>query len=59
MERVFDRESGLSKGWLFAIVVVAMAFMLVFIAFGTDSVIPGIHDTFHDFRHSALGMPCH
>jgi len=59
MERSLEEHASLLKVWLPALIVVALAFMLVFIAFGTDSIIPGIHDAFHDFRHGALGMPCH
>lgn len=38
--------------------VAATAFALVIISFGLDSVVPGAHDTFHDFRH-VIGMACH
>ncbi len=41
-----------------ALVIVAITFAIVIIAFGIDSIAPGAHDTFHDFRH-AIGMPCH
>ncbi len=59
MERILEKDRSQLKSFLFALVIVAIAFMLIFIAFGVDSVVPGIHDLFHDFRHSALGMPCH
>lgn len=41
-----------------AVVIVAITFAIVIIAFGIDAIAPGAHDTFHDFRH-AIGMPCH
>ena len=59
MERALEKDKSIWKSYLFALVIVGIAFMLVFIAFGVDSIVPGIHDLFHDFRHSALGMPCH
>ena len=34
-----------------------MAFALVVIAYGMESIAPGAHDAFHNFRH-AIGMPC-
>ncbi|MBI5286872.1 MAG: CbtB-domain containing protein, partial [Deltaproteobacteria bacterium] len=30
----------------------------VIIAYGVESVVPGVHDAFHDFRH-VIGMACH
>jgi len=41
-----------------AIVILAIALGVATIAFGIDSLAPGAHDTFHDFRHT-IGMPCH
>lgn len=57
MEKVLDRDVlwGVAAP---ALVVVALAFAMVMIAYGVDSVAPGAHDAFHDFRHM-LGMPCH
>lgn len=57
MERIYEKESFL-KTLLPAITIVAMAFAMVAIAYGMESVAPGVHDTFHDFRH-VIGMPCH
>lgn len=57
MERILGREN---TGWMFigatALVVIACA--MVVVAFGMESVAPGVHDAFHDFRH-VIGMPCH
>lgn len=41
-----------------AVVLVALAFAMVVIAFGMESIAPGVHDALHDFRH-VIGMPCH
>lgn len=38
--------------------LVAIAFTAVVVAYGMESVAPGVHDAFHDFRH-VIGMPCH
>lgn len=57
MERISEKEV-FSKTLFSALVVVAMAFTMVVIAYGMESVAPGVHDAFHDFRH-VIGMPCH
>lgn len=57
MEKIFEKEV-LLKALFPALVVVAMAFTMVVIAYGVESVAPGVHDAFHDFRH-VIGMPCH
>ncbi len=41
-----------------ALVLIGFAIFMVFVIYGLDSVVPGIHDAFHDFRHSA-GFLCH
>lgn len=60
--RNVEMERLLERNWVdaftVAVVVAVMAFAMVVIAFGMDSVAPGVHDALHDFRH-ALGMPCH
>ena len=58
MERVIKGEQGLWKTLLPALIVVGVAFAMVVIAYGMESVAPGVHDEFHDFRHT-IGMPCH
>jgi hypothetical protein len=58
MERVIDKEKGVFKALWPALLVVGVGFALVIIAYGVDSVIPGVHDAFHNFRH-VIGMPCH
>lgn len=57
MERILDRDSFV-KAATAAAAVVAIAFTMVVIAYGMESVAPGVHDAFHDFRH-VIGMPCH
>lgn len=57
MERILSTENGYGL-LLQALVVMIFAIMTVTIAFGVETVAPGVHDAFHDFRH-AIGMPCH
>lgn len=56
MELVRERSS--LKALLLAVLLVVMSFSMVVIAYGVDTVAPGVHDAFHDFRH-VNGMPCH
>lgn len=58
MEKVFAKETGLFWAIVPVLVIVALAFSMVVIAYGMESVAPGVHDALHDFRH-VLGMPCH
>lgn len=58
MEKVISKEQGLWKALWPTLLVVGLAFAMVVIAYGMDSVAPGVHDSFHDFRH-VIGMPCH
>jgi cobalt transporter subunit CbtB len=55
MERVL--EKGKVALWP-ALIIAGVAFSLVIIVYGVDSIAPGVHDAFHDFRH-VIGMPCH
>jgi hypothetical protein len=57
MERVLSGVNGYGL-LLQALMVVIFAVMTVTIAFGVETVAPGVHDAFHDFRH-VIGMPCH
>ncbi len=57
MEKVIGRQD-LWRAFLPALVIVGVAFAMVVIAYGMESVAPGVHDAFHDFRHT-IGMPCH
>ncbi|MBI5327807.1 MAG: CbtB-domain containing protein [Deltaproteobacteria bacterium] len=58
MERIVQGEQSLWRTLLPALVIVGVAFAMVVIAYGMESVAPGVHDVFHDFRHT-IGMPCH
>ena len=58
MERILNHEQGLLKALWPALLIAGLAFSMVAIAYGMDSVAPGVHDTFHDFRHT-IGMACH
>lgn len=58
MERILNREHTFSKAILPALLLAAIAFSMVVIMYGVDTIIPMVHDTFHDFRH-VIGMPCH
>lgn len=57
MERILGREN---TGWTIigAAALVLIACAMVVVAFGMESIAPGVHDAFHDFRH-VIGMPCH
>lgn len=57
MERILERDF-LLKTALPALIIVGLAFSMVVIAYGMDGVAKGVHDAFHDFRHT-IGMPCH
>ena len=56
MERILEKE-WFSPATL-AVVLVFLSFAMVVLAYGMESVAPGVHDAFHDFRH-VIGMPCH
>ncbi len=58
MEKVGVKEGSLSKAVISALVLAALVFAVVVISYGLESVVPGVHDAFHDFRH-VIGMPCH
>jgi cobalt transporter subunit CbtB len=55
---VISEKKAFLKAFLPALIVVALAFAMVVIAYGIEPVAPGVHDVFHDFRH-VIGMPCH
>lgn len=58
MDQSIRKERSLVDTFYLTLLVVAVAFAMGVIVYGVDSVIPGVHDTFHDFRH-AIGIPCH
>ncbi|MBI3582834.1 MAG: CbtB-domain containing protein [Nitrospinae bacterium] len=58
MDQSIRKEGSLVNTLLLALLTGTVFFAIVVIAYGMDSVIPGVHDAFHDFRH-AIGIPCH
>lgn len=58
MERIFDKEQNLSTSLWPPLILLGVAFAMVVIVYGVESVAPGAHDAFHDFRH-VMGIPCH
>tara|TARA_Y100000031_G_C7921876_1_gene248672 strand:+ start:256 stop:432 length:177 start_codon:yes stop_codon:yes gene_type:complete len=58
MDQTIEKEQSLFNGLLPALIVVGVALAMVTIAYGIESVAPGVHDAFHDVRH-VIGMPCH
>lgn len=58
MERVVFSEGAVWRVIVPAIAIGVIIFSAVVVAYGLESVAPGVHDAFHDFRH-AVGMPCH
>jgi len=57
MERFFERDFVMNT-LLPAVVLLAVAFAMIVVVFGMENVVAGVHDMFHDFRHT-IGMPCH
>ncbi len=51
-------ESSIYLGVLLSVVVLACAFAMILVVYGVESIAPGVHDAYHDFRHT-IGMPCH
>lgn len=58
MEKAVVKQGSISKAVVSALVLAALVFAVVVISYGLESVAPGVHDAFHDFRH-VIGMPCH
>lgn len=58
MEKLLEGERSLLNSFGFASLLVGIAATMVIILFGVENVIPGVHDVFHDFRHT-VGIPCH
>ena len=52
------RKEGFVPSFVISVLVVLFAMALIVIIYGMDSLVPGVHDAYHDFRHT-LGMPCH
>ncbi len=45
-------------GFTGLVVAIFMTVFMIIVVYGVDAAIPGVHDTFHDFRHS-IGIQCH
>ena len=53
-----DRKQNILNELMPVLLLAGVAFATIIIFYGVDSVAPGVHDTFHDFRH-VTGMACH
>ncbi len=53
-----DMVTANTSGLLYALLIVAIAIFMIIVIYGVDTVIPGMHDIFHDFRHTT-GFFCH
>lgn len=58
MEQAVEQKQNISKTLWPALMVVGIVCLMIVIVYGMESIAPGVHDAFHDFRH-AIGMPCH
>ncbi len=39
-------------------IAIFMTVFMIIVVYGVDAAMPGVHDMFHDFRHS-IGIQCH
>jgi cobalt transporter subunit CbtB len=58
MDRAIVKEKGFLGSFLTVGVLLVLAFAMITVVFGFDTIASGVHDVFHDFRHT-LGFPCH
>ncbi len=58
MEQALERNENITHSIWKTLFLAGFVCATVIIVFGMDSIAPGAHDTFHDFRH-AIGMSCH
>ena len=58
MKNVIAQMQSVNHKAAWAAFAIAAAILMVAIAGGLDSVLPGAHDVFHEARHAA-GIPCH
>ena len=47
-----------SANALLAFTGLVVAIFMIIVVYGVDAAVTGVHDTFHDFRHS-VGIQCH
>ncbi|MBI5185762.1 MAG: CbtB-domain containing protein [Nitrospinae bacterium] len=58
MEKTVLPEGVNKTNAVLAIAALGVAVLMGIAVYGFDSAIPGVHDLFHDFRHS-IGISCH
>ena len=58
MDRAIVKEKGLTGSFLTVAILLLVAFAMITVVYGFDTVVSGAHDVFHDFRHT-IGFPCH
>ncbi len=58
MEGCIGKENSLAGIMLMALFMVISVIAFGIIVYGIDTVMPGAHNAFHDFRHF-IGMLCH
>ena len=58
MNNVIARMQSVNDKAVWVAFVISTAILMLAIAGGLDSVVPGAHDVFHEARHAA-GIPCH
>ena len=58
MDRAIVKEKGFMEALLAVAVLLLVAFAMITVVYGLDTVLSGAHDVFHDFRHT-IGFPCH
>ncbi len=58
MERVITSQKSMVKTLAMVLILIALGFVMITIVYGIDSLMPGVHDAYHDFRH-VNGFPCH
>lgn len=58
MEKTVLPEGVNKTNAFLGIAALGVAILMGIAVYGLDSAIPGVHDLFHDFRHS-IGISCH
>ena len=58
MDKAIVKEKGFVGALLALSVLLIVAFAMITVVYGLETIASGAHDVFHDFRHT-LGFPCH
>ena len=58
MDRAIVKEKGLLGSLWPAAILLVVAVAMITVVYGFDTMASGVHDVFHDFRHT-IGFPCH